>query len=103
MLKIFVSSTIADLAHLREGIREQVEDMGHLPVMSEFGEIGFLPSTTAEGSCYVAMAGCDLAILIIGKRYGSVSENGVSITQNEYRTAVKNQIPSICLIEAEVM
>lgn len=103
MLKIFISSTIYDLSHLREAVREQVEELGHQPVMSEFGDIGWLPSTNTEESCYIAMAGCDLAVVIIAKRCGKLSGNGVSVTQNEYRTAVKNQIPVICLVESEVM
>lgn len=40
---IFVSSTIHDLQYLREAVRDTISEIGHRPVMSEFGDIGYLP------------------------------------------------------------
>jgi hypothetical protein len=100
---IFVSSTIQDLQHLRDAVRETIIELGYNPIMSDYGDIGYLPSTTAEESCYVTMRDCQLAILIIGKRYGSKSKTGFSITHNEFRTARENKIPIISIVDREVL
>ena len=100
---IFISSTIQDLGHLRDSIRDLIIELGYNPVMSEYGEIGFLPSDSAEESCYLALRDCHLSVIIIGKRYGSISENGLSVTHNEFRTTRERKVPVIFLVSEEVM
>lgn len=100
---VFVSSTIQDLQHLRDAIRETLMELGYTPVMSDYGDIGYLPSTTAEESCYVTMRDCQLAVLIIGKRYGSSSRSGLSVTHNEFHAARENNIPVVSLVDRDVM
>ena len=39
---VFVSSTIQDLHHLRDAIREAIVDLAFSPVMSEYGDIGYV-------------------------------------------------------------
>jgi hypothetical protein len=46
---------------------------------------------------------CQLAIVFIGKRYGSVSDNNLSVTHNEFGAARRNKIPTICLVDHEVL
>jgi hypothetical protein len=100
---IFISSTIHDLQHLRDAVRETIIELGYNPVLSEYGDIGYIPYETAEDSCYVAMRDCQLTILIVGKRYGSKSKNGFSVTHNELRTARSYKLPTICLVDREVI
>jgi hypothetical protein len=100
---IFISSTILDLHHLRDSIRDTIIDIGYTPVMSEYGDIGYLPSDSAEDSCYIAMKDCQLSIFLISKRYGDISKNGLSATHNEFRTARKQNIPVIFLVDEEIM
>ncbi|WP_339883809.1 DUF4062 domain-containing protein [Polaribacter vadi] len=100
---IFISSTINDLSHLRDSIRDLISELGYNPIMSEYGDIGYLPSESAEDSCYLAMKDCQMSVMIIGKRYGSISENGLSITHNEFRTARERKIPVIFLVNEEVL
>ncbi len=100
---IFVSSTIADLSHLRDIIRETIMDLGFNAIMSEYGDIGYLPSASAIDSCYKALRDCQIVILIVGKRYGSIADNGLSVTHNEFNTAKKENIPLITLVEQEVL
>lgn len=100
---VFVSSTVRDLQHLRDSVRDCISDLGYNPVMSDYGEIGYLPDQDAEHSCYTAMSQCHLAILIIGKRYSEPTANDVSVTENEYRTARAGKIPTITLVDREVM
>lgn len=71
--------------------------------MSEYGDVGYLPSESAEDSCYIAMRDCQMSIMIIGKRYGSFSENGLSVTHNEFRTARERNVPVIFLVNEEVL
>jgi hypothetical protein len=100
---VFVSSTIADLHHLRDAIRDVLIDLGLQPIMSEHSEVGYLPTSSAEDSCYVTMQQCQLAVVIIGRRYGTGGANGVSVTHNEFRTARQQGIPVFCLVEREVL
>lgn len=100
---IFISSTIHDLGHLRDSIRDLISELGYNPIMSEYGDVGYLPSESAEDSCYIAMRDCQMSIFIIGKRYGSISENGLSITHNEFRTARERKVPIIFLVNEEVL
>ncbi|HXF40614.1 MAG TPA: DUF4062 domain-containing protein [Blastocatellia bacterium] len=99
---IFIASTIEDLHHLRDAVRDTILDLAYTPVMSEYGDIGYLPSASAEDSCYTTMRQCQLAIIIIGKRYGNLSTNGVSVTENEFRTARDHELPVVCLVDQEV-
>ncbi len=99
---IFISSTIEDLQYLRDAIRELIIDLSYHPVMSEYGDVGYIPDRSVEESCYATIAECQLAILFIGKRYGSVSGNQLSITHNEYRVAKDKKIPIITLVDSEV-
>lgn len=100
---VFVSSTIADLHHLRDAIRDTVTELGYFPVMSEYGDIGYLPTATAEDSCYLMVEQCQLAVIVVSKRYGSRGRNDLSITQNEFRTARDRGIPVIALVDSEVL
>lgn len=100
---IFISSTIEDLHHLRDAVRDTVEELGYNPVMSEYGDIGYLPTASAEDSCYIALKDCQIALILIGKRYGSISFNNISVTQNESQVARSKNIPLITLIDQEVL
>ncbi len=100
---VFVSSTIADLQHLRETIKEALQELAYRPILSEFGDIGYLPQTSTENACYLTMQDCQIAVLIIGKRYGSISTNGVSVTHNEFLAAKEHSIPVLCLADKEVL
>jgi len=100
---VFVSSTILDLHHLREAIRETILELGFNSVMSEHGDIGYLPSVNVTDACYFALKDCQLAVIIVAKRYGSITENGLSVTHNELNSAQKNNIPIITLVEQDVL
>lgn len=100
---IFVSSTILDLQHLRDTIRETIEDLGFNPVLSEYGDIGYLPDLNVKDSCYSSLQDAQLSVLIIGKRYGTIADNDLSITQNEFLTAKEVEVPLITLVDREVL
>lgn len=100
---IFVSSTIEELHHLRDTIRDTIKELGYNPIMSEYGDIGYLPSHSVVDSCYIALEDCQFAIIIIGKRYGSISVTGLSITHTEYEILKDRNIPIIFLVDKEVV
>lgn len=98
---IFIISTIRDLQHLRDAVRDAVTDLSYVPVLSEYGDIGYLPHLSAPDSCYAAARDCQLAVLIVGKRYGDPSEAGISVTHKEFRTIKECGIPLVTLIDRE--
>ncbi|SRR6266545_4765808 len=100
---VFVSSTILDLRHLRDAIRETILELGYTPVMSEHGDVGYLPTASAQDSCYLALKQCQLAVFIISKRYSSPAADGYSVTHNEFGTAREQGIPAIFLVDQEVL
>jgi len=100
---VFVSSTIADLQYLREAIRDAVTEVSYNPVMSEHGGVGYIHEGSAADACYVTMQQCHIAILIIGKRYGTTQEDGLSVTHKEFHSARSHDIPLITFVDADVM
>jgi hypothetical protein len=100
---VFVSSTIADLQYLREVLRDALTELSYSPVMSEHGGVGYIHEGSAADACYVTMQQCHIAILIVGKRYGSIGAEGISVTHREFHTARTHEIPLITLVDADVM
>lgn len=100
---VFVSSTIADLQYLREALRDALTEIAYNPVMSEHGGVGYIHEGSAADACYVTMQQCHIAILIIGKRYGSIGAEGLSVTHREFHTARTHEIPLITFVDADVM
>jgi hypothetical protein len=100
---VFVSSTIRDLHHLRDSIRDAILDLSYTPVLSELGDVGYLTMMRADESCYYTVKDCQLAVLIIGKRYGDTTSNGLSVTHNEFQAARDAKIPVLSLVEQEVL
>lgn len=100
---VFISSTISDLHHLRDSIRELIKELGYNPINSEYGDVGYSFKDSAEKSCYFAARDCQLAIVIIDKKYGKFAENNVSVTHNEFRALRDKSIPIIFLISEEVL
>ncbi|MEK6257214.1 MAG: DUF4062 domain-containing protein [Planctomycetota bacterium] len=100
---VFVSSTIADLHYLRDGLRDAIEELCYHPVMSEHGEVGYLNPTTAAESCYRSVRQCQIVVLIVGKRYGSTSDDGLSVTHKEFLASKDQHIPTITFVEPHVL
>lgn len=109
--RIFISSTFYDLKYIREDLANFVRDHDYEPVLFEDGDIGYIPGNPLDKSCYESMKNSDMVILIIGGEYGSAAsgENKdefaeyMSVTRNEFRTAVDSGIPMLVLIDKKVM
>lgn len=112
--RVFVSSTYYDLKHLRSSLENFIEALGYEPVLSEKGNIAYAPDTPLDESCYREVHNADIFVLIVGGRYGSERSGGESdlpkhffdkydsITKQEYKSAVAQDIPIYILIERSV-
>jgi predicted negative regulator of RcsB-dependent stress response len=99
MARVYISSTVADLAMEREAVMEWLVAANHQPVHS------YRPnSETVRESCLNDIDTCDLYVLILGHRYGFQPEEDnpekLSITHLEFRRASK--IPRIALLRTNV-
>lgn len=101
--RVFISSTCYDLKHIRENLKYFVRTIGYEPVMSDNGDVFYDPNIHTHDSCLKEVETCQLFILIIGGRYGGTfKDDDKSITNNEYKHAVLNNIPIFTLVEQAV-
>ena len=109
--QIFISSTFYDLKYAREDLGNFIRSYGFEPILFENGDIGYIPGQELDFSCYKTMIASDMAILIVGGRYGSPAtgetdkdsfKEYLSVTHKEFDTAVKSNIPVYVFIEANV-
>ena len=100
---VFISSTIEDLHHVRDAVRETVSELNYQPIMSEHGGVGYMNETAADVACYQSVKECQLMILIIGKRYGSKTQGSgmVSVTEHEYDTCMEHKPRLITFVDGE--
>jgi hypothetical protein len=101
--RVFVSSTCYDLKHIRENLKYFVKTIGYEPVLSDEGDVFYNPNSHTHDSCLKEVETCQIFILIIGGRQGGNYKDELSsITNNEYREAVRSNIPIFALVEASV-
>ena len=101
MVKIYVSSTIADLKRERRAVLDWLREAGHQAVDS------YLPDRdTVRDSCLEDVGTCDLYVLIGGHRYGfqpaEDNPEGLSITHLEFRQAGRSGIPRVALLRTSI-
>lgn len=127
-LKVFVSSTCYDLSIVRSQVRSYIKLLGHDPVMSDYMEVLYDPREHTHKSCIQEISGCDVAVLIIGSRFGGKgvpaafdeidfsslegksaspailqSKEKLSITQLEICKAIEDGIPVFTFVDGRVM
>jgi hypothetical protein len=102
--RVFISSTCYDLKHIRENLKYFVKTVGYEPVLSEDGGVYYSVDKHTHDSCLAEVANCQFFILIIGGRYGSKHlDKDTSITNNEYKEAVRNRIPIFALVDSATL
>ena len=109
--RIFISSTFYDLKYIREDLANFVRSYGYEPILFEDGDIGYTPGKELDMSCYESMKNSEMVILIIGGEYGSAASGEkkdgfkeyISVTRNEFRTAIESGIPVFVMIDKKVM
>lgn len=86
--QIFVSSTFRDLADERQDAIKNILDIKHISAGMEL-----FPASDVNQLDYIkkVIDECDYYVLIMGGRYGSMDEQGVSFTEREYDYAVSTK------------
>jgi hypothetical protein len=101
--RVFISSTCYDLKYIRENLKYFIRTLGYEPVLSEEGSVYYDPTLSAQDSCLREVPSCQLFVLIIGGRFGEqYKDTEASITNVEYREAVKSKIPIFALVDNSV-
>ncbi|MCK4819106.1 DUF4062 domain-containing protein [bacterium] len=93
--QVFVSSTYADLKEERQHVTQALIEMDCIPAGMEL-----FPATDEEQWEFIKriIDDCDYYLLIIGGRYGSTTDEGISYTEKEYDYAVENGLKVIALL-----
>jgi hypothetical protein len=93
--QVFVSSTYRDLQDERQEVMQALLELDCIPVGMEL-----FPATDDDQWTLIKrlIDDCDYYILIIGGRYGSTNNEGISYTQMEYEYALKKEIPIISFL-----
>lgn len=93
--QVFVSSTYADLKEERQKVTQTVIEMDCIPAGMEL-----FPAADEEQFQFIkhVIDDCDYYLLIIGGRYGSTTEEGISYTEKEYDYAISRGLKVIALI-----
>ena len=93
--QVFVSSTFADLQDERSNVIQTLMEMDCFPAGMEL-----FPALDEEQFEFIkkVIDDSDYYLLIIGGRYGSLSEEGISYTEMEYDYAIEQGIKVIALV-----
>ena len=93
-MKVYLSSTLNDLGPERQAVKEALG--GECTVVESYTT----DERSVRESCLADVAGCNLYIGIIGRRYGFILPGGAcSITQLEYEEARKCKVPTLVFIK----
>ena len=102
--KVFISSTFTDrLVEVRDQIRRHLEEVNYLPLMSELGTFAYPHSGPVYDDTIDAVPTCEIYMLVIGKRHGTVHPvKGKTITELEYDAARASGRPIFVYVEDQV-
>ena len=101
---VFVSSTCYDLRHVREDLKNFFEDnYGFQAMLSEFESFPVDPCKGTFENCIENVdKAADIFILIVGNRYGHITDSGKSITNLEYLHAKAKGIPIYVFVDKQL-
>jgi hypothetical protein len=94
-MKVFLSSTKADLGPHREAVYESLKDDHEVVRMEDWGSVGAPPLEW----CLAQVEACEALVVLLGYRYGSRDpETGISYTEAEYEHARTHSIPVLAYV-----
>ncbi|WP_299304469.1 DUF4062 domain-containing protein [uncultured Brachybacterium sp.] len=96
--QVFISSTFTDLIDERREVMQALLEMDCLPAGMELFPAGNTDQWTLIKG---VIEQSDYYLVILGGRYGSVTEEGVSYTEKEYDYAIELGIPVMGFVPAE--
>lgn len=105
-LSIFVSSTCYDLKQIRKNIQDFISnDMGYEAILSEYDSFPIDPDINTVNNCLrVVEQRADIFVLIVGGRYGSITDYGdKSITNLEYLRAKAKGVPIYTFVDKTIL
>lgn len=93
--QVFVSSTYADLKEERQKIIQALMEMDCIPAGMEL-----FPAADEEQFAFIKkiIDDCDYYLLVIGGRYGTLTPQGISYTEQEYDYAISMDLKVIVLL-----
>lgn len=102
-LRVFISSTMRDLANERAEVIRQLEEMNLHPVAA--GKRLLPTGETSWDRLVSAIEECDLFVLILGESYGWIpssgpmADEGKSVTHLEFQAAQKCGVPVLVFVK----
>jgi len=101
--RTFLSSTCFDFADARAAVAEHLKTLGHEPIRSDTPEFGVSLGKHSHEACLDQVDNCDYFVLLIGgRRGGTFVGSEQSITNEEYRRALKKRKPIITFVKRDV-
>src|SRR5437879_6410347 len=93
--QVFLSSTFKDLVEERQQVIQGLLTLDCFPCGMEF-----FPASNEEvwEAIKSLIEQCDYYVVIVGGKYGSVDEEGISYTEKEYRFALESEIPVLAFL-----
>jgi len=93
--QVFVSSTFRDLVSEREVAVQSLMRLDCFPSGMEL-----FPAADVDQFEFIktVISDCDYYLLIIGGKYGTITEEGVSYTEKEYDYAISKNIPVLAFL-----
>jgi hypothetical protein len=93
--QVFISSTFSDLEEERRLVYRQIQKLGHIPAGMEV----FTAVDEPQFSYIQTVIDLsDYYVLIIGGRYGTLTERGISFTEAEFEYAVGKKVPILAFL-----
>jgi hypothetical protein len=96
--QIFVSSTFRDLKEEREAVLNAILKLNQFPAGMEL-----FPATNDNAWQHIekVIKDSDYYVLVIGGKYGSMDETGISYTEKEYDFAISQNIPVLAFTHSD--
>lgn len=95
--QVFLSSTYVDLKEERLEVMRALMELDCIPSGMEY-----FPAANDDQWTFIQelIDQCDYYVVVVGARYGSTSDNGLSFTEKEYRYALEKGVPVIAFVHA---
>jgi hypothetical protein len=101
--KIFLSSASQpSFAQTRNASFEKLRSLGHEPLMYERNFGAWHNGEDAIARCIRMVSECDIFILFIGDRAGTITEHGRSVTHLEFEQAINEGKSVLVFVEPEI-
>lgn len=97
--QVFISSTYSDLKDERSLVMRTIMSLNCFPAGMEL-----FPASDSEQLEFIkhVIDDCDYYILIVGGRYGSLTEEGISYTEKEFDYAKQKGLPILAFLHSDL-